>query len=210
MGVDLGEKQGSFKSAGLVLAKVGLDLGKHWNLHGVGYLYVILRSACKKNLLGGVLVLVCVSHLNYIAYLISQEKWVESQITEVLWVSLVWSQTRWICIIDSPRPSHQPWQVKLVGEGHEARSQGPLNLTTLNSHINVGGMGHTNFLVKVEWTWVQDPRSSPKLSQRCLTATLNIIHKTKASHNKIITHINYLKKQSMWPTSNFYYNFSLG
>jgi hypothetical protein len=41
---------------------------------------------------------------------------------------------------------------------------------TLNSPISVGGkfsmeiisMGHTNFAVKVEWMWVQDPKSYPQ------------------------------------------------
>ena len=38
------------------------------------------------------------------------------------------------------------------------------SIATLNSPISVQiiSVGHTNFLVNVEFTWVQDPGSSPK------------------------------------------------
>ena len=56
-------------------------------------------------------------------------------------------------------------------------------------------MGHTKFLVKV-----QDPTSSPKCSRRLPANTLNISYMTKVTQNKIITHMNFLGKQLLWPT----------
>ena len=65
-------------------------------------------------------------------------------------------------------------------------------------------MGRIAFLVEVELMWVQDPGSSPKSLRRFLTNTLNVSHKTKVSRNKIITHINFLEKQLLWPVLIFY------
>ena len=62
---------------GLVLAKVGFDLGKRRNLPRGGLLLCYIKIPhATLFLLGGVLVLVCVlrvSHLYYIAWLIFQE-----------------------------------------------------------------------------------------------------------------------------------------
>ena len=64
--------------------------------------------------------------------------------------------------------------------------------------------------LKVKLTWVQDPRPSPKPSWRLSTHGLNISSRTKAIWNKITTHIIFLEWQSIWPTLNFYYEFSVG
>ena len=52
-------------------------------------------------------------------------------------------------------------------------------VTTPSSLISVDIIivGHTNFLVKVELTWVQDFGISPKSSWRLPTNTLNISYK---------------------------------
>ena len=42
-------------------------------------------------------------------------------------------------------------------------------------------VGHTNFLVKVELTWVQRPRGFPKSSWRLPTNTLKISFRTKVA-----------------------------
>ena len=72
--------------------------------------------------------------------------------------------------------------------------------------MEISDVGHTNFIVKV--VWVQNPRSSPKSSQRLPTNTL---HKSswlnltsKVTQQQIITHVDFLENQSLWSSLNFY------
>ena len=51
-------------------------------------------------------------------------------------------------------------------------------------------VNHIGFLVKVEFMWVQDPRSSPKSSLKLPTNTVNINYMTRAA----ITHTKVLQK----------------
>jgi hypothetical protein len=60
--------------------------------------------------------------------------------------------------------------------------------------MEIISLGHTNVLVKVELTWVQDPRSSSKSSWRLPTNTLNISYKSKVAQKRIIIRINFLPK----------------
>ena len=45
-------------------------------------------------------------------------------------------------------------------------------------------MGHTNFMIKVELMWFQDPGSSPKSSYRLATNTLNVTCRIKVAQHK--------------------------
>ena len=56
--------------------------------------------------------------------------------------------------------------------------------------MQIINVGHTNFVVKVEVTRIQDLGSPPKSSLRLLTNTLHIIYKTKIAQNRIVIHIN--------------------
>lgn len=57
--------------------------------------------------------------------------------------------------------------------------------------------GYANFIVEVEITWVQDPKSSSEPSQRLLTYALNISSRTKITQNKIIVHNKFSHEQLM-------------
>lgn len=67
-GVDMGEKQGGFKSAGLVLAKVGLDLGKRRNLPRGGLLLCYIKIPHATFFLIGWSVGVCIACITFILY----------------------------------------------------------------------------------------------------------------------------------------------
>lgn len=58
--------------------------------------------------------------------------------------------------------------------------------------------------------WVSDARSWPRFSCTLPPNTLNISYMTKLAQNKIITHINFLEKQLVWPALIFYYRFCVG
>ena len=51
-------------------------------------------------------------------------------------------------------------------------------------------MGHTNFLIKLRLTWVQDLGSSPK-SSRTSNNTLNISYWTKITQKQKVVGINF-------------------
>jgi hypothetical protein len=70
--------------------------------------------------------------------------------------------------------------------------------------MEIVSMGHTNFLVKVELTWVQNPGSSFMFLSRLPMNTLNNSYRTKIAQIKIITHIDFLEKKMTWPTLIFY------
>ena len=76
--------------------------------------------------------------------------------------------------------------------------------------IEIISVGNTNFLVMVELIRVQHPMSSPKSPWRLSTNTLKISHRTKVTQIKIITHVDFLGKQLLWPTLVVYYKFSVG
>ena len=63
-------------------------------------------------------------------------------------------------------------------------------------------VGHTNFLVKAQLTWVQDTRSSPK-SLETSNNTLNISYKTNIAHNQIIIDIDFIKILIIVDHNNF-------
>ena len=53
-------------------------------------------------------------------------------------------------------------------------------------------MGHTNFLIKLRLTWVQDLGSSPK-SSRTSNNTLNISYWTKITQKQKVVGINFFE-----------------
>ena len=71
--------------------------------------------------------------------------------------------------------------------------------------------GPTNFLVKVELTWVQDPKSSPKSSWKLPTNTLNTIYRTQVAQKQNNHPCYFFKgKQLMWPTLIFFQEYRMG
>ena len=64
-------------------------------------------------------------------------------------------------------------------------------------------MGHTNFLIMLGLTWVQDVGSSLKSTWRLSINTLNISYRTKVAQNTIITHTNFLRKKNNVAHANF-------
>jgi hypothetical protein len=58
---------------------------------------------------------------------------------------------------------------------------------------------HTNFIVKVEIMWAEDPRCIIKFSKRIPTNTLKNSSRIKVLYNKIVGHIDFLETKSMWP-----------
>ena len=72
-------------------------------------------------------------------------------------------------------------------------------MSTLNSLISVGGKwgGHTYSVVKLESTWLQVTKASPKSSWRIPTNTLNFRNWAKATKNKRIAHVHSLGRQQL-------------
>ena len=62
--------------------------------------------------------------------------------------------------------------------------------------VEIISMGHIKFLVKVKLTWVQDPGSSLKSSQRLPTNILNNICSTKIAQNQT-NHSHWVSKRTI-------------
>ena len=76
--------------------------------------------------------------------------------------------------------------------------------------VEIVGVGHTHFLVKVELMWVQDFGSFSKSSWRILTNTLNTCLHNKSSTNQSNHVCWFSRDQLLWLMLIWYLTFRVG